>query len=91
VAISSEAAAKVGAELAPLRHELACSTTAHRLLQEQASSSIASNAAAQDQVEKLLAQKAAIHEEGGLFRTSTRPTLNSRTRTCTRFLLRAPV
>lgn len=49
----------------PYPPELASTTTAHRLLQEQAASSISAASSAHEQVEKLLSDKAAIHEELG--------------------------
>ena len=67
-------------ELAPLREELASVTTAHRLLQEQASGSIRAAADANEQVAKLLADKATAAEEHGRLRgelTSTVAQLES--------------
>jgi hypothetical protein len=48
-----------------VREELASTTTAHRLLQERAAASAAATAGAHEQVDKLLAEKAAVHEELG--------------------------
>ena len=77
---ASERATFLQTELAPLREELASITTAHRLLQEQASGSIKAAADANEQVAKLLSEKATVAEEQGRLRgelTSTVAQLES--------------